>query len=324
MDFRKYFTMDFGKKFEQLRKLVGNTPLIKINYKYKGENKHAYIKAEWYNLSGSIKDRVAYYILKNAYETGLIDEKTPICEVTSGNMGISFAAISRYLGNPITICIPKFMSEERFKLLRLYGANLELTDDFESAFKKAEEYKKQGYFLTYQFENEYNMIAHYETTAPEIEAKINEFPCFIAGVGTAGTLHGCGKYFKDKHNSKMFALEPLQSSILTLGKSLGPHKIQGLSDEIIPGLYPKNLVDGIIRVDDNDAIGMAQKLCKELSLGVGISGGANFLGCVLSGCNGAISVFADDNKKYLSTALADNSIHSQLVDEIELIGFEVL
>ena len=136
--------MDFGKKFEQLRKLVGNTPLIKINYKYKGENRHAYIKAEWYNLSGSIKDRVAYYILKNAYETGLIDEKTPICEVTSGNMGISFAAISRYLGNPITICIPKFMSEERFKLLRLYGAHLELTDDFESAFKKAEEYKKRS------------------------------------------------------------------------------------------------------------------------------------------------------------------------------------
>ncbi len=316
--------MDFQKKFEQLKRLVGNTPLIKINYCYKGEVKYAYIKAEWYNLSGSIKDRVAYYILKNAYETGTINEKTPICEVTSGNMGISIAAISRYLGNPCTICIPKFMSKERFKLLKLYGAHLELTEDFESAFKKAEEYKKQGYYLTYQFENEYNMIAHYETTAPEIEAKINEFPCFIAGVGTAGTLHGCGKYFKDKHNAKMFALEPLQSSILTLGKSLGPHKIQGLSDEIIPGLYPEKLVDDIIRVDDNDAIGMAQRLCKELSLGVGISGGANFLGCVLSGYNGAISVFADDNKKYLSTALADESIHSQLVDEIDLLGFEVL
>ncbi|MCQ2959673.1 MAG: cysteine synthase family protein [Bacteroidales bacterium] len=316
--------MDFVNKFEQLGRLIGNTPLIKINYRFKGENRYAYIKAEWYNLSGSIKDRVAFYILKNAYEKGVISENTPICEVTSGNMGISFAAISRYLGNPITICIPRFMSEERFKLLKLYGAQLELTDDFESAFKKAEEYKSKGCFLTYQFENEYNMIAHYETTAPEIEAKISEYPCFIAGVGTAGTLHGCGKYFKEKHNSKMFALEPLQSSILTLGKSLGPHKIQGLSDEIIPGLYPKNLVDDIIRVDDNDAIAMAQKLCKELSLGVGISGGANFLGCVLSGYNGAMSVFADDNKKYLSTALADESIHSQLVDEIELLGFEVL
>ncbi len=316
--------MNIEKKFEQLRKLIGNTPLIKINYRFRGEDKYAYIKAEWYNLSGSIKDRVAYYILKNAYETGLINEKTPICEVTSGNMGISFAAISRLLGNPITICIPKFMSKERFKLLKLYGAHLELTEDFDSAFAKAEEYKEQGYFLTHQFENEYNMIAHYETTAPEIAEKISEFPCFIAGVGTAGTLHGCGKYFKEKHNAKMFALEPLQSSILTLGKSLGPHKIQGLSDEIIPALYPGNMVDDIIRVDENDAIGMAQRLCKELSLGVGISGGANFLGCVLSGYNGAISVFADDNKKYLSTALADDSIHSQLVDEIELLGFEVL
>ena len=122
----------------------------------------------------------------------------------------------------------------------------------------------------------------------------------------------------------MFALEPLQSSILTVGKSLGPHKIQGLSDEIIPGLYPAHSVSKIIRVDDNAAIVMSQKLCKELSLGVGISGGANFLGCVLSGVDGAVSVFADDNKKYLSTALSDDTLTSELVDKIELLGFEVL
>ena len=102
--------MNFEQKFEQLQKLIGNTPLIKINYQFKGEKKYAYIKAEWFNLSGSIKDRVAYYILKHAYETGEIDEKTPICEVTSGNMGISFAAVSRYLGNRCTICILQFMS----------------------------------------------------------------------------------------------------------------------------------------------------------------------------------------------------------------------
>ncbi len=316
--------LTYKEKFEQLEKLIGNTPLIKINYKYEDNIRCAYMKAEWYNLSGSIKDRVALYILKNAYEKSLIDENTPICEVTSGNMGISFACISRYLGNPITICIPKFMSEERFKILKMYGATLDLAEDFFDAFEKAGQYKKKGYFLTYQFENEYNKIAHYETTGPEIATKLDNVPMFIAGVGTAGTLNGCGSYLKDKFGAKMYALEPLQSSILTVGKSLGPHKIQGLSDEIIPGLYPAHSVSKIIRVDDVAAIVMAQKLCKELSLGVGISGGANFLGCVQSGIDGAVSVFADDNKKYLSTALSDDTLKSDIVDKIELLGFEVL
>lgn len=317
-------TKEMLSKFESLSGLIGNTPLIKITYKYKNEIKTACCKAEWYNMSGSIKDRVAWKILKTAYEEDTLNENQTIVEVTSGNMGISFAALSRYLGNKMIAVMPKFMSEERFKILRMYGAELDLTEGFEEAFVEAETYKEKGAFLPYQFENKYNALAHYETTAPEIERQTDKYPCFIAGVGTAGTLHGCGKYFKDKHNSKMFALEPLQSSILTLGKSLGSHQIQGLSDEIIPGLYPKDLVDGIIRVDDNDAICMAQKLAKVFGLGVGISAGANFLGCVISGMDGAITVFADDNKKYLSTALSDNSRHSDFVDEIELLSFEAV
>ena len=311
------------EKFKSLSNLIGKTPLIKITYKYNGEIKTCCCKAEWYNLSGSIKDRVAYYILKNAYNDGSLKENMDIVEVTSGNMGIAFAAVSRYLGNNMIAVMPKFMSEERFKILRMYGAKLDLTDSFEKAFEKAETYKGKA-FLPYQFENKYNALAHYETTAPEIEKQTDKYPCFVAGVGTAGTLHGCGKYFKEKHNSKVFALEPLQSSILTLGKSLGSHKIQGLSDEIIPGLYPKEFVDDIIRVDDNDAICMAQKLAKTFGIGVGISAGANFLGCVISGMDGALTVFADDNKKYLSTALSDDKLHSDFVDSIELISFEAI
>ena len=310
------------KKFESLKNLIGKTPLIKITYKYNGEIKTCCCKAEWYNLSGSIKDRVAYYILKKAYEDGTLTQDKTIVEVTSGNMGISFAAISRYLGNKMVAVMPKFMSIERFKILKMYGAELDLTDGFEEAFIEAETYKHRDCFLPYQFENKYNALAHYETTAVEIEAQTDKYPCFIAGVGTAGTLNGCGSYFKEKHNSKVFALEPLQSSILTLGKSLGSHQIQGLSDEIIPGLYPKEIVDEIIRVDDNDAICMAQKLAKTFGIGVGISSGANFLGCVISGMDGALTVFADDNKKYLSTALADNNLHSDFVDSIDLISFE--
>lgn len=311
-------------KFNSLEKLIGKTPLIKITYKYKGVIKTCCCKAEWYNLSGSIKDRVAYQILKEAYDEGKLKEGQTIVEVTSGNMGIAFAAISRYLGNKMIAVMPKFMSEERFKILKMYGAELDLTDGFKEAFVKAESYKSEGCFLPYQFENKYNALAHYLTTAPEIEAQTDKYPCFIAGVGTAGTLNGCGSYFKEKHNSKVFALEPLQSSILTLGKSLGSHKIQGLSDDIIPGLYPKEIVDDIIRVDDNDAICMAQKLAKTFGIGVGISAGANFLGCVISGYDGALTVFADDNKKYLSTALSDNNLHSDFVDSIELISFDAV
>ena len=311
-------------KFNSLEKLIGKTPLIRITYKYKGEIKTCCCKAEWYNLSGSIKDRVAYYILKKAYEDNSLKENQTIVEVTSGNMGIAFAAVSRYLGNKMIAVLPKFMSEERFKILKMYGAELDLTDGFKEAFEKAETYKDKNCFLPYQFENKYNALAHYLTTAPEIEVQTDKYPCFVAGVGTAGTLNGCGKYFKEKYNSKVFALEPLQSSILTLGKSLGSHQIQGLSDEIIPGLYPKEIVDEIIRVDDNDAICMAQKLAKEFGIGVGISAGANFLGCVISGYDGALTVFADDNKKYLSTALSDNSLHSDFVDSIELISFDAI
>ena len=208
------------EKFKSLEKLIGRTPLIKIRYKYNGCVKTACCKAEWYNLSGSIKDRVAYYILKNAYENGELKPNKTIVEVTSGNMGISFAAISRYLGNKMVAVMPKFMSEERFKILRMYGAELDLTEGFEEAFVEAETYKKQNAFLPYQFENKYNALAHYETTAPEIEKQTDKYPCFIAGVGTAGTLHGCGKYFKEKYNSKVFALEPLQSSLLIEVRSL--------------------------------------------------------------------------------------------------------
>lgn len=316
--------MMLDKKFNSLEKLIGKTPLIVFTYRYNGEVKTCCCKAEWYNLSGSIKDRVAYYIIKKAYEDGSLNKDKTIVEVTSGNMGIAFAAISRYLGNKMIAIMPKFMSAERFKLLEMYGAKLDLVDDFDDAFAKAKTYETKDYFLPHQFENKYNALAHYETTAPEIELQVNKYPCIIAGVGTAGTLNGVGSYFKEKYGSKVFALEPIQSSLLTLGRSLGSHQIQGLSDKIIPGLYPEDMVDGIIQVDDNDAICMAQKIAKTFGIGVGISSGANFLGCVISGMDGAITVFADDNKKYLSTGLANNNLHSDFVDKIELIDFEVI
>ena len=131
-------------KLNEVNKLIGNTPLIEVSYSYKGKVKTVLAKLEWYNLSGSIKDRPAYEIIKTAYEKGELKEGQTICETTSGNMGISISAIARLINNPVVICMPKFMSEERKELLKLYGAKLELTENFIEAFKKAEEYKKNG------------------------------------------------------------------------------------------------------------------------------------------------------------------------------------
>ena len=309
-------------KLNEVKRLIGNTPLIEVSYSYKGKVKTVLAKLEWYNLSGSIKDRPAYEIIKTAYEKGELKEGQTICETTSGNMGISISAIARLINNPVVICMPKFMSEERKELLKLYGAKLELTENFIEAFKKSEEYKKNGAYLTYQFENDNNPKAHFNGTAKEIFSKLKDIPYFVSGVGTGGTLMGIGSFLKSKLGTKIVALDPKEASLLTFGRSMGKHKIQGLSDEIIPKIYDRNLVDSIIQISSDDAVCMAQKLCKELGLGVGISSGANFLACVLTE-DRAVTVFADDNKKYLSTDLSGN-VKSDLVDEIKLIGYKVL
>ena len=313
--------METLQKLKKIKKLIGNTPLIKITYKYNNEIRDMYAKLEWYNLSGSIKDRPAYYIIKNAYKQKKLKENQTTCEVTSGNMGISICAISKLTNNPVVVCMPKSMSSERKQLLKLYGAKLELVEDFKQAFKKAEEYKKQGAFLPYQFENKNNTLSHYKTTANEILKKLDSVPCFVSGVGTGGTLIGIGTHLKEKCNTKVVAIDPKESQLLTLGKSIGKHQIQGISDEIIPKLYKKDIVDQIIQISSTDAIEMAKKLSNDFGIGVGISSGANFLGCVLSNIDNATTVFADDNKKYL-TMLNINNKKSTLVSQIKLLKFE--
>ncbi len=311
-------------KFKELNKLIGNTPLVKIQFKINNKIKTSYFKLEWYNLTGSIKDRVAYNIIYDAYKNKLLTPNQSIVETTSGNMGLSFCAICAYLKHKVVIFMPKFLSVERQQLLKLYGAELHLTNSFEEAFEQAKDYAyTHNGFLTMQFENQSNMLAHYKTTAIEISKKIKHPTCFVAGIGTSGTLMGVGKYLKENYNSKIIALEPKSSSILSTGVSQGKHKLQGLADDIIPKLYDKNLVDDIVSVTDEDAIAMAQKLCKEFGLGVGISSGANFVGTAICKYNNCISVFTDDNKKYISTDLI-KPISTPLVDSIELLSLKVL
>ena len=309
-------------ELSKIKNLIGNTPLIKIRFKYQGKVQNIFAKLEWFNLSGSIKDRPAFEIISNAYKSGLLCKGQTICETTSGNMGISICAIANITKNPVVICMPKYMSEERKQLLKLYGAKLELADSFDDAFKMADKYQKMGAFLPLQFENENNVKAQ-QKTAKEILQKLPTPPAFVSGVGTGGTLVGIGGYLKRHTKTKVIAMEPAESKLLSTGKSLGKHKIQGVGDESIPRLYNKTIVDKIIAVNSDDAICMAQKLCNNLGLGVGISSGANFLACVLSGINNCVTVFADDNKKYLSTDLT-KSIKSDLVYKITLIDYTVL
>ena len=253
-------------------------------------------------------------MIKNGLKSG-----DTICEVTSGNMGLSLCAIANFLKVKTKIFLPKFMSKERINLLKLYGAELVLAEDFKQAFELCK--KEKNCFFASQFENSANTLAHYQTTANEIYDLIHP-TAFISGVGTSGTLTGCGKFFKEQDNSiKVIAVDPDSSKLLTTGASQGAHQIQGLSDEIIPKLYDKNLIDDIINVTDIDAIAMAQKICRTFGLGIGISSGANFIASVLSNLNNTVSVFPDDNKKYLSTNLSQN-VHSALVDEIELLSME--
>lgn len=308
------------KNLESLKSMIGNTPMLEIIFKYNGDIRRIYAKAEYYNISGSIKDRMAYYILSKAIEDNKLPEDATVIEATSGNTGIAFAALSKAIGRNVVIFMPTWMSEERKSLLKSFGAEIILVSKEEGGFtgsiQKSKEYAKKTphSFLPLQFENEYNSLSHYYTTAKEIVSQLEDLgltaDIFTAGVGTGGTIMGIGRYLKEiKPKTKVHPLEPLSCpSLSTNGKVIGDHRIQGIGDEFVPAIVDFSKLDEIVQVDDGDAIIMAQKLSSELGIGVGISSGANFIGAVLSqnklGENSvSVTVFADDNKKYLSTDL---------------------
>ncbi len=295
------------------------TPLYEVTYLYNGNIKKIYVKDESKNISGSIKYRPAKLMMEKAYEEHIIDKDSKICEVTSGNMGIALATICKNTGNEVTIIMPKHASLERRKILQDLGANLILTSGFVESFDTCKKLEDMGYICLHQFENIYNALS-YHSLCEELEDSINEFTGIVAGVGTGGTLNGIGRYLKDKYNSKVIAVEPYETLLLSTGKSNGIHKIEGLSDEKVPKLYPSDIVDKIISIKSDDAICMARKLKEELGLNVGISSGANFLASILCGIDKVITVFPDDDTKYTSTDLYNYNITSPLVDSINLIS----
>lgn len=297
------------------------TPLVKIKIKYQDKIRTIFVKNESFNISGSIKIRPASYIIKKAYELNVLSKDKEVIEVTSGNMGIGLAEALKPYGNKLTIYMPSFMSNERKAKLKAYGVNLILTKDFKEAFKLAEENKNAFYIK--QFENLFNAES-YRSLVDELETKLHNYPAFIAGVGTGGTLNGVGHILKNKYKSKIIAIDPKESMLLLTGTSHGEHEIEGLSDGFIPSLYPKDIVDDIIPVASVDAICMARKLIDTFNLKIGISSGANFLGAVLSNIDNILTVFPDNIDRYYSTRLFDKSLHSDLVDSIELLSIEEL
>lgn len=330
------------RRFKGIKHIIGNTPLLAIRFKFKGKERVVHAKAEHMNLTGSIKDRMAFHVLRQAYREGLIKPGDTIAEATSGNTGIAFSAIGRALGHDVEIFMPNWMSQERINLIRSLGAKIHLVSKEEGGFlgsiRMTEELaaKSPNVFLPRQFANDANVQAHEQTTGPEIWWQLQNNglvpDAFIAGVGTGGTVMGVGRFLR-LHNPvvHIYPLEPAESPTLSTGHKVGAHRIQGISDEFIPAIVDLKALDPIVAVHDGDSILMAQQLAMKLGVAVGISSGANLLGAIrvqeeLGGDAVVVTVFSDDNKKYLSTDLMkEEPVRAgYLSPEIELLDFDTI
>lgn len=293
--------------------LPGNTPLIRISFRRGGEStvRSVYAKLEWCNPTGSIKDRMAAYIFARAQEQGALRPGQPVVEMTSGNTGIAFAALGALTGHPVHIFMPDYMSVERVRLLRLYGAEVHLVTAAQGGFSGAKRMAEEAAaamdaFRPAQFENDGNPLAHFYGTGAELARQLPEVSAFAAGVGTGGTLMGVARRLAQ---AKIIAVEPAEAPALSRPDApMQAHRIEGIGDGFIPQIVKRSRIDRVIAVHDGDAVRMAARLSAELGLGAGISSGANFLGAALAAetLPGAVAtVFPDDSKKYLTGVLAN-------------------
>lgn len=296
--------------------LIGNTPLVRLDCieKHFGLQAKLYAKLEWYNLTGSTKDRAALQMIVDAQANGL-KKGAMLIEATSGNTGIALSAICTKLGYKAVIVMPENMSEERKMLIKAYGGTLVLTPKslgmkgaVETANKICAE--NDGAILTKQFENPSNSKAHYLTTAPEIYNKLKgKVDCFVTGIGTGGTITGVGKFLKEQNQSILvYGVQPKSSPVLTTGVA-GAHGIQGIGANFVPSVLDKSLLNGIIDASDDDAFDCARLCCEKQGLFIGISSGASLFGAIqiakradMKGKT-IVTLFPDSGIKYLSTGL---------------------
>ena len=296
--------------------LIGHTPIVKLNHVVPAGAADVYVKLEFFNPAGSIKDRIALSMVEQAEKDGKLTAGGTIVEPTSGNTGVGLAMVAAAKGYHLVITMPETMSVERRKLMQGYGAELVLTpgaDGMKGAIAKAEELvKEKGYFMPMQFDNPANPAIHETTTGQEI---INSFgddlpDAFVAGVGTGGTLTGIGHALKKANPAtKVYALEPSESPVLKEGKG-GKHKIQGISAGFVPEVLDQDVYNDIVEVKSDDAIAMARQVAHEEGILVGISAGANIKGAIeIAKQRGAgkkvVTVSPDGGDRYLSTELFD-------------------
>ena len=320
-----------NEKLDRLASLVGNTPTLRLYCKVDDQDVSVLAKYEAWNFTGSIKDRMAYQILCAAVNNGVLTDNQTIIEATSGNTGIAFAAMGAYLGLPVHIYMPSWLSQERKKLLKFYGAKLVQYNAKQGGFLRCiEEVTKKStkkhYFSPQQFKNSWNVFAHYQNTAPELDKilenhKIGNLDAFIAGVGTGGTLMGFYRYFSALNpNFKAIPVHPDKNED-------GKHRIEGIGDSFIPEILSVSEIEPFCRVNDGDAISIARQINK-IGLSVGISSGANVFAAAVTKADHPdiktiATILCDDNKKYLSTDLCSNK-EENLTRNITILDYERL
>ena len=289
--------------------MIGNTPMIKLN---NIGNSNLYVKLEKYNPAGSIKDRAVYYMVENLEKNGILKKGDVLVEATSGNTGIALSMIGSLKGYKVIIVMPETMSVERRTLMKAYGAKLILTDGSLGMKGSIEMMNKllsenTNYISLKQFENEYNPLAHYETTGVEIYNQVKDIDIFVCGVGTGGTISGVGKYLKEKNpNIKVVAVEPEGSPVISKNKK-GSHKIQGIGAGFIPKNYNENVVDEVMTITDEESYEGVRIMAQKEGILVGISSGANIYAalklCEMYPDKKIVTVAPDGIDKYMSMGI---------------------
>lgn len=300
--------------YDNIGELIGNTPIIHFNKLTAVDGaSRLYGKVEYFNPSGSVKDRAALYMLDDAMRRGVVNEATTVIEATSGNTGIALAMLCAAKGLRLILTMPESMSIERRKILAIYGAELVLTpatDGIAGSVARAEELNRtiKNSFIPSQFTNLANPKAHFDTTGVEIARDLPDVKAIVTGVGSAGTINGIAKYFKQNNTGvKIIAVEPARSPLLSGGKA-GAHGLQGIGANFIPKFADKTLIDEIVTVTDEEAYEYAKRLADREGLLCGITSGAATAAAVAVSkhIDGKIlAVLPDTGMRYLSTKMYD-------------------
>ena len=299
---------------ENILNTIGCTPVVKLNKLVSGDAAQVLMKIEFFNPGSSVKDRIAYSMIEEAERSGRLKKGMTILEPTSGNTGIGLALVAAVKGYPIIFTMPASMSEERKSVLAYLGARLVLTPGEEGmvgAVMKAQSMLEEGdYFMPQQFENQANPEIHRKTTAREIIHDLGDLPLdfLVVGVGTGGTITGVGEVLKEKYpDLKVVAVEPASSAVLS-NENPGPHKIQGIGPGFIPDILNLEVIDEVIKVENEDAIQTARKLCRKEGIFAGISSGANVWASLqvaekAGRGNTVLTFLPDTGERYISTEL---------------------